>query len=473
MVGRIEELAQLKAFLNSNKSEFITILGRRRIGKTYLIDQAYEHNMCFAVTGIQDEKKKEQLENFNRKLYFTNKNNYMPITLKNWGEAFFQLRLYLETLPKNKKQVIFLDELPWISTAKSGFLQQLAHLWNDYLSKQKHFILIVCGSASSWIKKNIINDKGGLHNRVTCSINLSPFTLKETKDFFESKKIKFTHNQIAQVYMALGGIPFYLNHFKKGESVPQALERICFADNGPLRNEYSNLYKALFKEASNHEKIVAALATSQKGMLRSEIIAKSKVRDGGPFNRAMDELLACGFIGTLSQFGTIKREEVYRMQDEFSIFYHRFIKKSTKYIPGNWQQQMNMQSFKISQGYLFELLIYRHIELLRKKLRIRNTYCEYSTFYYNVPNTSGLQIDLLIDRNDSVINYCEIKYYTEAIEITKKMYENINSKIEYFKEISKSKKNIQYSLITNLPIKENNYSKEIIDNKVNLDEFFE
>jgi uncharacterized protein len=335
MVGRKPQLEQIALLKKSSKSEFVAIMGRRRVGKTYLIDNAFADDICFQMSGIQKGSTKVQLQNFQRKLLVYNKKKNVLSTPKDWGEAFFQLQEYLDTLSKKKKQAIFLDELPWMATAKSIFLQHLAHFWNDYLSKQKHFILIICGSASSWLVKQVTNDKGGLHNRITSVIKLEPFSLLETSLFLATKNIKLGLQDIAKIYMAMGGIPYYLDDIRKGESAAQAIERMCFEAGGKLNIEYDNLYKALFKNAHTHERIVTAVAGSQKGMLRSEIILKSKIQDGGPFNRAMQELIDCGFIITINQFGQKKRDEVYRLHDEYTAFYHRFIKSNKKIYKGN------------------------------------------------------------------------------------------------------------------------------------------
>ncbi len=470
MVGRQQQTQQINELINSPKSEFIGVLGRRRVGKTFLIDSVLGEYFCFQMTGIQDQSTAEQLENFNRKLFLYSKAAYQSTAPKNWGEAFFQLRMYLDTLPKKKKQVIFLDELPWISTSNSGFLQQLAHLWNDYLSKHQHFILVVCGSASSWIKKHITNDKGGLHNRLTATIHLEPFTLAETKAFLYAKNIKLTHQEIAKIYMAMGGIPYYLDDIKRGETATKAIERMCFEENGRLTNEYNNLYKALFYNATHHELIVSALAGSQKGMLRSEILAKTKIQDGGPFTRAMIDLLDCGFVGTLSQFGQKKREEVYRLRDEYTAFYHRFIKLQKRYESGMWALQASSQNYKIWLGYAFELLVHRHIDKVRSKLGISGIYSEIATLYQN--ETLPMQIDLLINRKDNAVNFCEIKHYESGFVFDKKKHKEITQKLQLFKQILGKRKQVFYTFISNQEAVQNEYSLELIDNVVLLDDLF-
>jgi uncharacterized protein len=473
MVGRKPQLEQIELLKKSGKSEFVAIMGRRRVGKTYLIDNAFADNICFQMSGIQMGSTKVQLENFQRKLLGYNKKKKGLAAPKDWGEAFFQLQEYLDTLSKKKKQAIFLDELPWMATARTIFLQHLAHFWNDYLSKQKHFILIICGSASSWLVKQVTNDKGGLHNRITSVIKLEPFSLLETSLFLATKNIKLGLQDIAKIYMAMGGIPYYLDDIRKGESAAQAIERMCFEPEGKLNIEYDNLYKALFKNAHTHERIVTAVAGSQKGMLRSEIILKSKIQDGGPFNRAMQELIDCGFIITINQFGQKKRDEVYRLHDEYTAFYHRFIKPNKKFTKGIWLQIASSQSYKTWLGFAFELLAYRHLPQIKNKLSIAGIYSEVSTHYYNIGKQGGLQVDLLINRKDNTINYCEMKYYEDAFTFTKTFSDGVKEKMTRFKSISKTRKQLFLTMITNYPIKENEYSLELMQNNIVLEDLFE
>jgi len=358
MIGRKEEIKKINLLLNSKRSEFLAVTGRRRVGKTYLVDTMLRAHYCFSVTGIQKGSTTTQLVNFGIKLAEYNKED-RPLVFKNWQMAFLQLKAYLKTLDKSKKQVIFIDELPWIYTPRSGFIQLLAHFWNDYLSKESHFLLVICGSATSWITQKIINDPGGLHNRVTENIHLHPFSLAETDEFLKSKGLRLTPQEVTKIYMTLGGIPFYLENLRKGESFASGIERICFAPNGLLRNEYNNLYQALFANADLHQSIVATLAKSQRGATHQEILQKLKMNNSGSYQRAIDELILSDFLGENIPFQKKKRGTLYRLIDEYSIFYHRFIKPNKKYTPGMWQQLSERQAYKIWSGYAFETLCHK------------------------------------------------------------------------------------------------------------------
>lgn len=468
MIGRDNQIKQLNEALSSSKSSFIAVTGRRRVGKTYLIEEIYKKHLCLTVTGIQGGDLKTQIVNFTQKIIETSSLS-IDTTPKNWQEIFVLLKSYLQSLSSKKKQVIFLDELPWINTVKSGFIQLLAHFWNDYLSKEQHFILVVCGSSTSWISQKIVNDKGGFHNRLTHHIQLFPFTLSETKQFLLSKNIKLTDSSIVDIYMAMGGIPFYLENINKGESATVCIERMCFSDGGILKNEYDNLYKAIFEFPANHEAIVSVLASTKTGMTREEIIKKSKVSEGGPYQRAMEELLISGFVVEETPFGKKKRGSIYRLIDEYSVFYHRFIKNNRKYQAGIWQILSNAQTYKIWSGYAFESLCMKHVNEIKKALGIQNVYTETSSYRHEGNATEdGFQIDLIIDRKDMTINLCECKYYEATFEITKKYASQLTWRKSAFRSATNTKKNIFTTIISNHAIKQNEYSLEAIDVSIDL-----
>jgi uncharacterized protein len=308
MIGRKKEIEKIERLLTSDRAEFLAVTGRRRVGKTFLIDELLKSYYCFTLTGIQNSNMTAQLFNFGVKLAEYD-GSLAPKMPKNWQIAFLYLKIYLKTLPKDQKQVIFIDELPWVATAKSGFIQLLAHFWNDYLSKEPHFMLVVCGSATSWITQKIINDAGGLHNRITENIHLYPFTLAETAAFLQNKHLQFTLQEVIKIYMTLGGIPFYLENLRKGESFAAAIERICFSPNGILHNEYDNLFKALFSNAEVHQQIVAVLAAHPYGMSHAEILQKmGNSQATGSYQRAIEELIVSDFLVENTSFG--KKNEV-------------------------------------------------------------------------------------------------------------------------------------------------------------------
>ena len=470
MIGRKAEIKRIKALLNSDKSEFLAVTGRRRVGKTFLIDTLLRENYCFSMTGIQKGNTSVQLTNFAIKLSEYD-GSYDPKTPKNWQMAFLQLKAFLKKLPVTRKQVIFIDELPWTYTARSGFIQLLAHFWNDYLSKESHFILVICGSATSWITKKIINDPGGLHNRVTEKIHLHPFTLSEANEFLISKGLRMTSQELAKTYMTFGGIPFYLDGLKKGETFASAIERLCFMSNGLLRNEYNNLYQALFSNAELHQAIVSVLAKYHTGITRQEILKELKIDNSGSFQRAMEELLLSDFIMEHNAYGRKKKGVLYRVSDEYSIFYHRFIKSNLKYTPGIWQQLSQSQSYKIWTGFAFETLCLKHVAKIKNCLGISAVYTEVSALRIkDDKDNTGFQIDLIIDRKDDAINLCEIKFYSTVFSIQKDYYQKLLEKRQRFIEHTNTQKQIFLTFITNHGVQKNAYANEVVEAEITLDD---
>ena len=470
MVGRTQEIQRIKDLTKSQRSDFLALTGRRRVGKTFLIDLALKEHYCFTMVGIQNGSTHEQLVNFGVKLA-EYQHAALPTTPDNWQEAFFQLKTYLQGLDKSRKQVIFIDELPWVYTPRSGFIQQLAHLWNDYLSKESHFLLVICGSASSWITKHILNDPGGLHNRVTEVIHLQPFTLAESQALLKSNGVRMSSQEVARIYMALGGIPFYLEQIKKGESFPVAIERICFENRGILRHEYNNLYPALFKNAEIHQRIVAVLASKPYGMTNEDIQEQLKEYSTGSYHRALQELLVSGFIFEHRPFGRKKRGTLYRLMDAYTIFYHRFIAPNNQYVPGIWQQLAGSQTYKTWAGYAFENLCHLHLKEIKQALGIEAVYAEFSSL--RIPGSErgpGFQIDLIIDRKDETINLCEMKFHAGEFVIDKAYYQKLIRRRQRFIEHTGTKKQVFLTFITNRGVFKNEYAQELVDAEVVLED---
>ncbi|MEX1002061.1 MAG: ATP-binding protein [Crocinitomicaceae bacterium] len=473
LIGRKEPIKKMRELLNSRKSEFLAVTGRRRVGKTYLIDEVYKEHLCFRMTGIQDATIDQQLFNFQQKITEYSELNIFT-TPSNWQEAFLILKSYLKTLKKDKKRVIFIDELPWVATARSGFLQLLAHLWNDYLSKEKHFILVVCGSSTSWIVDHVMNDTGGLHNRITESINLPVFNIQEAGELLKCNGIHLTAQELTKTYMILGGIPFYLEQLRKGENSTTAIERLCFSPTGILRDEYNHLFKALFKNPEHHETMIEALANAAEGLTHHQIIENTDIPDGGTYNRTKEDLMLSGFIEERIPFGHKKKEAIYKLVDEFSIFYHRFMKNNRKYTKGMWNQLAAKQTYKIWQGFAFESFCYKHIQQIKDALGIGAVYTEISILRIAGDESSkGFQIDLIIDRADNTINLCEMKFYDAKFKINKSYAMRLAQRKQDFIEHTQTKKQVFTTLISTYGISQNKYAQAHLDAEVHLDQFIE
>jgi AAA+ ATPase superfamily predicted ATPase len=469
IVGRTDEQKVLKELFQSKEAQFLAVTGRRRIGKTYLIKSFFTKEMSFDFSGLLNADMDQQLQNFGmslKKYFKLGKNTKLPQT---WLKAFHLLSQLLDQSKKKQKQVIFIDELPWLDTHKSGFVAALDWFWNSWAA-DKNVLLIVCGSSTSWMISKFINHTGGLHNRVTKRIHLAPFSLGETKKYLKHNKILLSDYQILQIYMAFGGVPHYLKEIKKGESSIQAIERICFRKNGLLVNEFDNLYKALFKKSEHHLKVVHALASRSSGLTRAEILKITKLKDGGTFSKILEELEWCNFIHSQSSFGKVKKETVYRLMDEYSLFYLKFIYKKKNV---NWMQLAATSSWKIWSGYAYENICFKHIPQIKRALGISGVYSEtYSFIHAGNKNEPGTQIDLLIDRNDKVINVCEVKFYDHEVTIDKKYVTELKNKLDVFKKATQTRKTLFLTMITTYGVKENTHSTGLVQLSLTMNDLY-
>lgn len=473
IIGRKKEQEILQETLNSSEAEMVAIIGRRRVGKTFLIKKTFEKQLIFEVTGLQNAPLSEQLENFVFKIREWSKSKVIATTPKSWLKAFMLLITCLEEHNFKEKKVVFLDELSWLATHKSGFLRALGFFWNSW-AVNKNIIVVICGSAASWMINKVVNHRGGLHNRITKRIQLQPFTLAETKEYLQNKNINFKNYQIVQLYMAMGGVPHYLKEIRGNRSVPQNIDDICFANLGLLRTEFDNLYFSLFDNAENHIKIIRGLAKHSQGLTRKKIIAATNLPEGGSTTRLLNELIHSGFISVYYPFGKQKKNKLYRLTDEYSLFYLQFIENTKHDGGGTWQQFSQNQQYKIWSGYAYESICLKHIPQIKKALSIGGVYSLSSSFYKKGTATQkGTQIDLLIDRNDHVINLFEIKFYNKIFTISKEYAQKLKDKMDVFEEASKTRKQLFLTLITTFGLKHNEHSLGLINEALELKDLFE
>jgi uncharacterized protein len=473
MIGRQEEIAILNKLLHSERSELLLVTGRRRVGKTYLIRETFKENICFEFIGTQYGDTENQLQKFTQEVESFFPERSQNISLKNWSVALRHLSMCIENQKKTKgKKVIFFDEFPWIAQHKSNFLQEFDYWWNSWASKQ-NIVVVITGSAASWMIQKVVNNKAGLHNRVTQRVHLQPFTLKETQQFFESKKINLDLYQTLQIYMVMGGIPHYLENIEKGESAAQNINRICFTTNGLLRNEFQNLYAALFDHSENHVSIVRVLSQKWKGLTRQEIIASTNFTDGGGLTKVLDELETCGFIMRIVPLGKKSKDTLYRLMDEFSLFHLQFIEGSRTSSKDIWTQKSTTKSFTTWQGYSFENICIKHYEAVKMALGISGIYVDVSAFLHKGnAEESGFQIDMLLDRADNTMNLCEMKFYNSEITVDKSMADLLRRRRARFKEVSGTKKLIFNTLITTYGVQANEHSLSQIDQIITMDKLF-
>lgn len=474
LIGRYQERQILEKVLRSTTAELVAVYGRRRVGKTFLVHSVLSKNLVFEFSGAHKAAYKAQLQNFSRALTSA-AGSAMPLAVPaNWGEAFSQLQRWLESVVLKEKKVIFLDEFPWLDTPRSGFLSAFSHFWNTWASRQPNLLVVICGSAASWMIKNVVNNKGGLHNRITRSIRLLPFDLKETESYLKSRHVALDRYQVLQIYMAMGGIPHYLKNVETGESAAQCIDRTCFTKDGALRAEFNVLYRSLFDQADRHEKIVRALAKKGKGLTRNEIIKECHLSSGGTATAILDELEQSGFITAYVPFEKTVKDALYKLTDEYSLFYLKYIEHHRSSAANAWIKIAASPSWKSWSGLAFETICLKHLEQIKKGLGIAAVQTTESVWRY-APGGSqgGAQIDLLIDRSDHCINICEMKYSDTQYTVTKNYAADLQRKRDVFKTATNTKKTIFITMITTFGVAQNTHAIGSVHNQLAMDVFFD
>lgn len=464
IIGRTNEQETLRQRISSGAPELIAIYGRRRVGKTFLVRQYFNDAFTFYSTGIYQGTKREQLGAFRRQLEYYSGRKWEAA--KDWFEAFAQLRDYLESTSKDSPLIVFLDELPWMDTPKSRFLKAFEYFWNSWGANNDRLKMIVCGSATTWMRENVLSDKGGLYNRTTCSIYLAPFTLHETEQYLISRGITWNRYQIAECYMILGGTPHYLRMLERNLSMTQNVDNLFFIQNAPLCREYDFLFRSLFNEATLHRQIIETLASKATGMTRAEIIAAAKLEDGGALTKALRNLCDCDFIRQYTAFGKNEKGTIYQLTDLFTLFHLRYVKGYRGQDENRWQNMIDSPSRRAWSGYSFEQLCLHHIRQIKQKLGINGVQSDVCAW-----KGQGGQIDLLIDRRDQTINLCEMKFAQDEYEITKQYDEHLRKRTESFRTETKTRKALHLTFVTTYGIKKNIYSGGV-QSEVTLNDLF-
>ena len=460
IIGRKREVRLLKQYVASDRSEFIALYGRRRIGKTYLIMQLFEGKFAFRMTGIENIRRRDQLVNFRLAM-----SNYVPDAelCSNWLEAFKQLSDYLENLDV-KKKIIFIDEIPWLDSNNSGFFSALENFWNNWAYYRKDIKLIVCGSATTWMLNKLINGVGGLYNRLTHNMLLETFSLAECKEFFDKKHLGYDAAEIIEAYMVFGGVPFYLNKLDVQLSVAQNVDNLLFARGAELRNEFTRIMSSLYKHSENHVKVMEALSKKNKGLTRREITDATKLPSNGVLTKILAELEMCGFVRQYNPFGRVKRDTIYQLVDPFCLFHFNFVVHRNNN-QNFWTDIHGKPEYNTWCGYAWEILCLNHIDEIKSALGVRNVVSDICSWYFRVGESSkacsGTQIDLIIDRDDNVINVCEMKYSLDKYEISKSYDEHSRQSLEVFRAQTKTKKTLKLTYITPVGLVNNPYSRRV------------
>ena len=469
IIGRKAEIALLEQFLASGRAEFIAIYGRRRVGKTFLVRHLFRNRFTFDMTGIVEGGKAEQMAVFNDALIRAGYKGRKPTT---WLDAFFALRTTLEQkMEPGKPCVLFIDEMPCLDTPRSGFVNALGHFWNSWAAWQPEVKLIVCGSATSWMVRNIIDNHGGLHDRVTHEIALKPFTLSETEEFFKAFGFPWSRLSVLHTYMAVGGVPYYLGLFRPTESPAQGIDRLFFSENGELLKEYRRLFSSLFRNPDPYLAVIALLASKPSGMTRDEIGKQLKVNNNGHLGNLLTDLVYCDFLRSykVRERKVKVNSAIYKLVDFYTLFHHTFAEKAslnTNY----WVTHQGTPAVNTWLGLAYERVCMAHVPQIKKALGIASVVTEaYSWRSKNVD--SPAQIDLLIERADKMINLCEIKYSETEYTLTQEEFIKIGRRVESFRNATHTPYGIVPTLITTFGLSKGMYA-DSIHATVTLDDIF-
>lgn len=477
IIGREQEMSELQRCMESDRSELVIVYGRRRVGKTYLVDNFFNYEYDFSYVGGHRLSKPKQLRNFAKAM---KKYAQLPRQPKfsNWDDAFDALEEYIESLPAAKRKVIFIDEMPWIDTPQSEFVEALENFWNGWAARRSDIVFVASGSSTSWMMDKLVENQGGLHGRITCNIYVRPFTLHEVEQYLESRGAKWDKYQMLQTYMIIGGIPFYYSLLNVKESLVQNIDRLFFRKNGELKTEFDELYSALFTHTENYTRVVKLLNGKRDGMTREEIESASGI-DKSVLSTVLRNLERSDFVLRYSQFGNKTKGAIYRLVDFYTLFYYRFIDGFNGQDEEWWSHNFQSPAVESWQGLSFELVCFMHLKQIKQKLGISGISTEASSWRYVPKNKNregekeekGAQIDLLIDRGDRIINLCEMKFSVKPYRVSENYEKTLRDRMGIFQEKTKTTKALVYTFVTTYGVADGVH-RSIVNNEVIMEDLF-
>ncbi|MDY6322469.1 MAG: ATP-binding protein [Succinivibrio sp.] len=473
VIGRSEEWQRLEECMQAECAQLIVVYGRRRVGKTFLIEEFFDKRFAFKLTGAFSKPKEFQLRNFAAE--YNRRTREKRAAPQDWPEAFELLRSYLSAkMQRGGKAVVFIDEMPWLDTMKSGFMDAFEWFWNDWAGAQDDLVFIVCGSATSWMINNFNQNKGGLFNRQTCQLYLAPLSLSETEMLLERRNIRWSRYEIAQAYMIMGGIPFYLNLLRGALSYSQNIDSLFFKKNGELHDEFTHLYQTLFSNSESYIKVVQALSEKTCGLTRIELAEKTGLNANGDLSEIIGNLIASGFVRVSAFYKKKKKGALYQLADYYTAFYFKYIKDHYGRDEHYWSNAIDDPARRAWAGLTFEQLCKDHIRQIKQTLGISGVLTEEFVWYTQGDaelGISGAQIDLVMVRRDRVANLCEMKYSINDFVIDKAYDAVLRNKLDAFRRVTGTRDSLQLTMITTYGVKKNKYSN-LIQSEVTLDDLF-
>ncbi len=461
LIGRERECEELKWAVESQRSEFIVMYGRRRIGKTFLVRRFFDDKYSLHYVGAHKQPKSVQLKNFLEALIRFSGDRNIP-AFDNWHDAFLRLESYLENC-KEERKVVFFDEMPWMDTQGSDFVAELEYFWANWVQDRDDIVFIACGSATSWMKEKLEENQGGLHNRITHRIYLRPFYLSECREYLEEHGFEWDNYQILQCYMLFGGVPYYLSLLRPYLSLPENVDALIFRRGGDLSDEFNELYSALFKKADRYINIVRLLATKRQGFQRGEIEQVTGYSGGG-LTKMLDNLERCDFIVAYNQYGNKNKLTLYRLADFYTLFYFRYVENNRSRDEQYWQHHFMDRSVESWEGFTFEEVCLRHLPHIKQGLGISGMATDSSSWRF-VPKKDdareGAQIDLVISRADKIIHLIEMKFCETPFVIKKDYEERLKKRKALFMEIAEITRGPVITFITPMGLSQGSHSSVV------------
>ncbi len=475
LVARHGERRLLDETHRSTEAELVAVYGRRRVGKTFLIRQGFGASVCFELVGIHGVDRPTQLRGFAKALAKATGVDVEPPA--DWFAAFSTLEAFLAKRLKRRssKQVVVFDEVPWLASRKSGFLPAFEHFWNSWASRQRQLVVVLCGSAASWMLEHVVTERGGLHNRVTRRLRVEPFGLRDAEELLRSKGVELGRYQTVELYLALGGVPHYLAQVRPGDSAAQNVDRLCFARDGFLRTEFQTLFTSLFERSERHEAVVRTLATKRRGMTRTALLDAAGLGSGGTATKVLEELEESGFIAQLPHLGRAKKDGAYWLTDEYSLFYLSWIEPRPRSFSsgGVWLRKQGTPAWRAWAGLAFEAVCLKHVRSLKAALGIEGL--ETTEASWAAPGAhgrDGAQIDLVIDRADRCTNLCELKFSESEFVIDKAYARELKHKRDAFREVTGTKKALFLTMVTSYGVRPNEHARELVARSLTMDALF-
>ncbi len=447
IIGRKAEKKELEQCEKSKKSELVCVYGRRRAGKTYLVEQTFGDYFAFRAIGLEKGSIKDQLKAFNQRLQECG--DEVRKVPQNWFEAFSRLDKILSRddiiLSPHGKKIVFFDEFPWFATQRSDFLLAFEDFWNRRGTQSGDLVFIICGSATSWIIKNVLEDSGSMYKRVTAQIFIKPFSLAETKLYFDDNEFDWSKEQIMEFQMVFGGLPFFMSLMNENESFRQNIDRLLFRPNALLQDETDKLLESTLKKSPVYGQILGELSSHLYGMKKSECQEKLNI-PVGTFTRAVEDLIKCRYIVEYTRNYEKSNPLYIQLVDPYLLFHFHFL-SNRKRITSYEDLSSNIGLYSNWRGHAFEILCFHHLDQIKKSLGISGVKTECFS-WTNSEDKEKIQIDMVIERDDKITNICEMKCTDQPFVMSKEDDLSLLRKRDIFKEKTRTKNSIRIVLVS-------------------------